>query len=51
MMNEQAKPWKIIFKGTIAEGYACPYCGKRGYGNEDRCDYCGKKVKPPRDMR
>ena len=38
--------WKIIFKGTIAEGLACSECGKRGYGENltNFCPNCGAKM-------
>ena len=49
VMDTLIKEWKKIFKGTIAEGYCCPYCGKRGYEWEDRCEYCGKEVLPVKE--
>lgn len=46
MEKETRKTWKTIYSGTIAEGAACPYCGKRGYYHEDKCRNCGKHVAP-----
>ena len=51
--NRRAEPsrphgyWKIIFKGTIAEGLACSECGKRGYGENltNFCPNCGADMR------
>ena len=49
MMN--LKEWIKIYPGTIAEGWACPHCGKYGYGYESVCRHCGLIVKPTEDDR
>ena len=43
--------WKIIFKGTIAEGLACSECGKRGYGENltNFCPNCGANMREEND--
>lgn len=46
---DMREKWKKIYKGTIAEGYCCPYCGKYGYEWEDHCEYCGKEVLPVKE--
>lgn len=46
MAEEERRTWKNIYTGTIAEGAACPYCGKRGYDNDDHCKHCGMYVAP-----
>lgn len=51
MKNDTILTWKTIYKGTIAEGAACPYCGKRGYYHEDKCQYCGKRILPQKTKR
>ncbi len=51
MKNDAIPTWKTIWKGTIAEGAACPYCGKRGYYHEDKCQYCGKRILPQKPKK
>ena len=46
MAEETTRTWKNIYTGKISEGAACPYCGKRGYDNDDHCKYCGRYVAP-----
>lgn len=46
MTEEKIRTWKNIYTGTIAEGVICPYCGKRGYDNDDHCKHCGMYVTP-----
>ena len=46
MAEEKIRTWKNIYTGTIAEGVICPYCGKRGYDNDDHCKHCGMYVTP-----
>ena len=46
MPSPYIKSWILGHKGTIAEGFYCPYCGKHGYEWEDKCRLCNKAVKP-----
>lgn len=46
MEESKRRTWKYIYIGMIAEGAICPYCGKRGYDNDDNCKHCGMHVAP-----